>query len=119
MVRIDDNHRLKAAKVFLVIQNIFVTLDCCLFASYFYWKQEILDSVGDWIKILMVMATVILALVSHMASAGSKIVIEKDWIVVIAGGDEDRLANLNAIFRTIDLVCLNVAPALAGNNTVF
>jgi len=39
---------------------------------------------------------------------------EKDWIVMIAGGDSDRLATMNSIFRTIDLVCLTLTPTLAG-----
>ena len=36
----------------------------------------------------------------------SKIVVEKDWIVVIAGGSNNKLAKLNSIFRTIDQVWL-------------
>ena len=111
---IDNNHRLKAAKVFLLIQNSFVTLDCTIFSIYYFFTQEIVDSLGEWIKILMIIVTILLSLIANMASAGSKIVIEKDWIVVIAAGDEDRLARLNSIFRTIDLVCFSVAPVLAG-----
>lgn len=45
---------------------------------------------------------------------GSKIVVEKDWIVVIARNDNDRLATMNSVFRTIDLTCLLVSPALLG-----
>ena len=37
----------------------------------------------------------------------SKIVVEKDWIVVIAGGSNNKLAKLNSIFRTIDQVRLS------------
>ena len=49
-----------------------------------------------------------------MASQGSKIVVEKDWIVVIAREDNDRLAAMNSVFRTIDLTCLLVSPAVLG-----
>ena len=40
--------------------------------------------------------------------------VEKDWIVVVAGGDEDRLATMNAVFRTIDLTALVLSPSFAG-----
>ena len=58
-------------------------------------KQEIIENTGEWIKIVVAILASILALVAHLASTGSKIVVEKDWIVVIAGGDEDKLAKLN------------------------
>ena len=111
---IDSSNRLKAAKLFLIVQNTFVALDCCLFAVYFYWQEKIVAFGGVGIKVAVAVAASFLALVSHLASSGSKIVVEKDWIVVIAGGDDDRLAKLNSIFRTIDLICLNLSPALAG-----
>ena len=111
---IDGVKRLRAAQTFLVLQNLFVALDCCMFGAYFHWQQEIIENTGEWIKIIVAIVTSILALVAHLASTGSKIVVEKDWIVVIAGGSEDKLAKLNSIFRTIDLVCFNLTPILAG-----
>jgi iron-regulated transporter 1 len=44
------------------------------------------------------------ATIANLASVGSKIVLEKDWIVVIAMDDQERLAKMNAVFRTVDLV---------------
>ena len=111
---IDSSNRLTAAKLFLLMQNSFVALDCALFAAYFYWQEEIVGQFGDQVKIVVAVVASFLALVSHLASSGSKIVVEKDWIVVIAGGDDDKLARLNSIFRTIDLICLNLSPTLAG-----
>ena len=111
---IDGVQRLKAAQTFLILQNLFVALTSCLFGFYFHWQHEIIEATGEWIKTMVAIVTSILALVAHLASTGSKIVVEKDWIVVIAGGDEDKLAKLNSIFRTIDLVCLNITPILAG-----
>jgi hypothetical protein len=49
-------------------------------------------------------ATIFLSVVSNLASVGSKISIEKDWVVVIANDDKERLTKINSIFRTIDLV---------------
>ena len=51
---------------------------------------------------------------ARLAAAGSRIVVEKDWTVVIAAGSEDSLASLNSVFRSLDLVCANVTPVLAG-----
>ena len=111
---IDSTTRLKAAKICLIIQNSFVALDCALFAAFFHWQEELVAHCGEWIKIVAAVTASLLALVTNVASSGSKIMIERDWIVVIAGGDDDRLAKLNTIFRTIDLVCLNLSPVITG-----
>ena len=55
-----------------------------------------------------------ISVVANIASHGSKIIIERDWIVVVSGGDANRLANLNSNFRSIDLSCNTLAPILAG-----
>ena len=52
--------------------------------------------------------------VGNLASVGQKIVVEKDWIVVVAGDDDERLASMNAVFRTIDLTALVLPPSFAG-----
>jgi len=111
---IDSRERLTAAKTFLIIQNISVALNCCLLALYFHWRDEADEYFGSWISGIVAAVSIGLGLVSTLASVGSKIVVEKDWIVVIAGGDDDKLARLNSIFRTIDLVCLTAGPTLAG-----
>ena len=48
---IDASNRLKAAKTFLVVQNLFVAIDCCIFAVYFHWSSEIVEQFGEWIKV--------------------------------------------------------------------
>ena len=55
-----------------------------------------------------------IANLANLASVGQKIVVEKDWIVVIAGDDENRLSSMNAVFRTIDLTALVLSPSFAG-----
>ena len=55
-----------------------------------------------------------IANVGNLASVGQKIVVEKDWIVVVAGDNENRLASMNAVFRTIDLTALVLSPSFAG-----
>ena len=57
---------------------------------------------------------ILIAGIANLASVGSKIVVEKDWIVVVAGDDDNRLATMNAVFRTIDLTALVLSPSFAG-----
>lgn len=111
---IDSTKRLKAAKSFLIVQNTSVSINCVILALYFQYKEEAVDYFGTWSTSVVAVLSIVITLVSTLASAGSKIVVEKDWIVVIAGDDDNRLAYLNSIFRTIDLVCLTATPALAG-----
>ena len=57
---------------------------------------------------------IVISDVANLSSVGSKIVVEKDWIVVVAGGDENKLATMNSVFRTIDLTALVISPTFAG-----
>ena len=113
---IDGTARLTAAKTFLVVQNTSVALACVVLATYFHWKTWWISLFGseEATSLTIATLTISIAIVSTLASMGSKIVVEKDWIVVIAGGDSDRLATMNSIFRTIDLICLTLTPTLAG-----
>ena len=69
------------------------------------------QNVPEWI---VPTAVIIVANIANLASVGCKIVIERDWIVVVASGDENKLATMNAVFRTINLTTLLIAPAFAG-----
>ena len=108
----------RSAKTFLLVQNLGVCLNCVLLALYFTFREDLFSAMGagseSWLPWLMGAVAIFIAAVANLASTGSKIVVEKDWIVVIAGGDDDSLARLNMVFRTIDLVCLTATPVLAG-----
>ena len=67
-----------------------------------------------WIPTFIAILTIILADVAQVASVGSKIILEKDWIVVVSQKDDDRLAQINAVFRIIDLLSFSIAPLSAG-----
>merc|ERR1711915_904898 len=62
---------------------------------------------------------IILASIARLASSGTNIIIQKDWIVVIAGNDADLLAKMNSILRTIELTTYMLAPAAAGQLFTF
>jgi len=111
---IDSSARLRTAQICLIVQNSMVAINCLLMAAFFYWRVEAVAKLGAWVPIIVATLAIALAVLSSLASTGSKIVVEKDWIVVISANNPDRLAKLNSIFRTIDLVCLSATPALAG-----
>jgi len=106
---IDRNQRLFAAKTFLAIQNLSVAISCAIIILHYLFLSE--KSVPEWI---VPAAVIIVANIANLASVGCKIVIERDWIVVVASGDENKLATMNAVFRTINLTTLLIAPAFAG-----
>jgi iron-regulated transporter 1 len=51
-----------------------------------------------------------LACMEKLSAVLNTISVERDWVVVVAGADETRLATMNAQMRRIDLFCKLVAP---------
>lgn len=109
---IDAKPRLLAAQVFLAIQNLAVAVCCAVLAVYFW--DGLLEDWAEWVNPAVSAVVIFVAMVANLAAVGSKIVVEKDWIVVIARGDNNRLAQINSVFRTIDLTCLVLSPMVAG-----
>lgn len=79
---IDRTPRLKSAKVFLAIQNLTTAITCLILGLYFHKSWQ--DQIPSWIGEAIPVVTIVLAAVAQVASVGSKIVVEKDWIVVIS-----------------------------------
>ncbi|CAB4061475.1 SLC40A1 [Lepeophtheirus salmonis] len=98
---IDGSKRFPAALSLLFVQNLSTLIACALIASELTW---------EYLPYLIIF----IASISNLASQGSNILLEKDWIIVIASGNSELLAKLNSIFRTIDLLCLILSPLGAG-----
>jgi len=109
---IDDTARLKAARILLIVQNSFVIIDCVIVGLFFYYQDQI--QAIHWLHSLLEAGVMVFAIIANLASHGSQIVVEKDWIVCIANGNDNFLARLNSNFRTVDLLCQTFAPVLAG-----
>ena len=106
---IDKNRRWFAAKVCLLVENLLVTLAYIILVFYYTFWTDIEES--RW----MVIASVILiSIFANFACVGCKIIIERDWIVVVTAGDEIQLAGMNAVFTTIDLTALVLSPMFSG-----
>merc|ERR550519_2477399 len=116
---IDKTRRLTAAKTFLTIQNTAVSLCALLLAGFISYKSELAESDLGWVTVAVSVGAIILASVARLASSGTNIIIQKDWVVVIAAGDADRLARMNSILRTIELTTYMLAPAAVGQLFTF
>jgi hypothetical protein len=68
-------------------QNLVVALCCGLLAAFFW-----ISSWPEWVVTATPIVVILLAVVADLASVGSRIAVEKDWIVVIADNDNDQLA---------------------------
>jgi len=110
---IDRTKRLFAAKTFLIIQNTCVSLCAVLLSWFIVYKSEH-PEISDWWVLLVSVIAIILASVARLASSGVNIIIQKDWIVIIADHDNDKLAKMNSILRTIELTTYMLAPAAGG-----
>jgi len=111
---VDTMGRISAARLSLAIQNLATATCALILAAFLHLRAELEpDGPGQPTLIVSVVA-IVLAAVARLASCGTNIIIQKDWIVVVAGGDTDRLATMNSILRTIELTTYAIAPAVAG-----
>lgn len=62
---------------------------------------------GETITLLVLSG---LACIEKLSAVLNTISVERDWVVVVAGSDESRLATMNAQMRRIDLFCKLVGP---------
>merc|ERR1719210_728626 len=116
---IDKTKRLTAAKTFLLIQNLCVSVCALLLAGFIGYRDRIDPQYLEAGIIGVSVSSIILASIARLASSGVNIIIQKDWIVVIAENDTDRLAKMNSILRTIELTTYMLAPAAAGQLFTF
>merc|ERR1719184_30542 len=111
---VDTMGRISAARLSLAIQNLATATCALILAAFLHYRAELEpDGPGQPTLIVSVVA-IMLAAVARLASCGTNIIIQKDWIVVVAGGDTDKLATMNSILRTIELTTYAIAPAVAG-----
>ncbi len=75
----------------LFVQNLSVALCAAILSLYLAFGISVDDTGFPW-RSLVIVSSFLLSAVSNLASSGSVIVLQKDWIVVIAGDDNDFLA---------------------------
>uniref|UniRef100_A0A671F9T1 Solute carrier family 40 member n=1 Tax=Rhinolophus ferrumequinum TaxID=59479 RepID=A0A671F9T1_RHIFE len=116
---VDKNARLKVAQTSLVIQNVSVILCGIILMMVFLHKNELLTMYHGWVLTFCYILIITIANIANLASTATAITIQRDWIVVVAGEDRSKLADMNATIRRIDQLTNILAPMAVGQIMTF
>jgi len=94
---VDKNARLRVAQTSLVVQNVSVILCGIILMMVFLHKNELLTMYHGWVLTSCYILIITIANIANLASTATAITIQRDWIVVVAGGDRSKLAG-NLVF---------------------
>ncbi|NXY83157.1 S40A1 protein, partial [Alcedo cyanopectus] len=111
---VDKNSRLKVAQTSLVVQNASVILCGVILMIIFLFKTQLLTLYHGWLLTLCYILVITIANIANLASTATAITIQRDWIVVVAGEDRSKLADMNATIRRIDQLTNILAPMAVG-----
>ncbi|XP_064614656.1 solute carrier family 40 member 1-like [Liolophura sinensis] len=111
---VDRTARLKAARVTLVCQNVFVILGALVVILLLAFRSQIAEIWDGWLTALCHALLILFAVLARLASVGNTISIERDWIIEICGRDSERLTKMTATLRRIDLLTNITAPVATG-----
>jgi iron-regulated transporter 1 len=86
------------AQIALIVQNSSVVLCSILLICLIHYNEElglVWNGVG---KTVLIACVIVVAVIANLGSEASKIALEKDWIVVLSGGDEAKLASMFQVY---------------------
>nr|XP_006006098.2 PREDICTED: solute carrier family 40 member 1-like isoform X1 [Latimeria chalumnae] len=115
---VDTNLRLKVVQVALVIQNLSVALCAVVLMVLLIYKAQISSLWGGWLTVPCYALVIIIGVIAELASTAMSISIQRDWIVVVAGGS-GKLAGMNSTIRQIDLFSKLLSPIAVGQIMAF
>ncbi|NWR58708.1 S40A1 protein, partial [Bucorvus abyssinicus] len=116
---VDKNSRLKVAQTSLVVQNASVILCGVILMIMFLFKTQLLTLYHGWLLTMCYILVITIANIANLASTATAITIQRDWIVVVAGEDRSKLADMNATIRRIDQLTNILAPMAVGQIMTF
>ncbi|XP_030641632.1 solute carrier family 40 member 1 [Chanos chanos] len=116
---VDKNPRLKVAQTSLVVQNSAVSLCGVLLMVVFQFKEQLVELYSGWLLTSCYILVITIANIANLASTATSITIQRDWVVVVAGYDSSKLADMNATVRIIDQLTNILAPMLVGQIMAF
>lgn len=102
---IDTRPRLEVVRVSIVGQRIAVMVSCLAFLFLLSTMKS-----KSWKTYVGFSVLVVLACIEKLCSIMNLVSVERDWVVVMADGNDDQLQMLNAKMRRIDLFCKLAAP---------
>jgi len=111
---VDKTERLKAAQISLILQNTSVVICASLLIVHLHFKEDLDTLWNGSLGSILIVFVIFFGIIANLASIATKIILEKDWIVVLSGGNEKLLSKMNATMRTIDLTTFILAPILVG-----
>ncbi|XP_069716948.1 ferroportin [Phaenicophaeus curvirostris] len=116
---VDKNSRLKVAQTSLIVQNASVILCGIILMIVFLFKAQLLTLYHGWLLTVCYILVITIANIANLASTATAITIQRDWIVVVAGEDRSKLADMNATIRRIDQLTNILAPMAVGQIMTF
>ncbi|XP_068101032.1 ferroportin [Hyperolius riggenbachi] len=116
---VDKTPRLKVAQSSLIVQNISVIICGIILMLVFLYKKDLFSVYQGWLLTLCYILVITIANIANLASTAMAITIQRDWIVVVAGDDRSKLANMNATVRRIDQLTNILAPMAVGQIMTF
>ncbi|CAI5762094.1 solute carrier family 40 member 1 [Podarcis lilfordi] len=116
---VDKNPRLKVAQTSLIVQNASVILCGILLMMVFLFKTQLLALYHGWLLTLCYILVITIANIANLASTATSITIQRDWVVVVAGENRSKLADMNATIRRIDQLTNILAPMAVGQIMTF
>ncbi|KPP69408.1 solute carrier family 40 member 1-like, partial [Scleropages formosus] len=116
---VDKNPRLKVAQTSLIVQNSSVILCGILLMVVFQFKEHLQQFYNGWLLTVCYIMVITIANIANLASTAMSITIQRDWVVVVAGDDRSKLADMNATVRIIDQLTNILAPMLVGQIMAF
>uniref|UniRef100_A0A2D4GG10 Solute carrier family 40 member n=1 Tax=Micrurus corallinus TaxID=54390 RepID=A0A2D4GG10_MICCO len=116
---VDKNSRLKVAQTSLIVQNVSVILCGILLMTVFLFKTQLLNLYQGWLLTLCYILVISIANIANLASTATAITIQRDWVVVVAGDNRSKLADMNATIRRIDQLTNILAPMAVGQIMTF
>ncbi|XP_077393139.1 solute carrier family 40 member 1 [Festucalex cinctus] len=116
---VDRNPRLKVAQTSLIAQNACVMVCGIILMVVFRFKEQLMEVYNGWLLTACYVLVISIANMANLASTAMSITIQRDWVVVVAGQDSSKLADMNATVRIIDQLTNILAPMLVGQIMAF
>ncbi|XP_078260222.1 solute carrier family 40 member 1 [Rhinoraja longicauda] len=116
---VDKTSRLKVAQISLVVQNVSVIICGVILMMVYLFKPSLSTMFQGWLLTGCYILIITIANIANLASTAMGITIQRDWIVVVAGEDRSKLADMNATVRRIDQVSNILAPMAVGQIMTF
>ncbi len=77
----------------LTANNACVTLSAVALVALINWHLDLSHIWNGYLRLLLIAVSIAICAASLLASIGTKIILTKDWVVVICAGNNDKLAS--------------------------